>query len=182
MKHLYKTKFYIKFKAPNSEDLNAKIEEVSLDKIDNDKFSWGSKCLVNTIPLYWPDWINLYIPSLDLLSKELNYTGGYNVNDPWLNVYTRHYHQEVHDHPTDFACVYFPDVQKDFSQFYFRDRHNTDLSQNLYKVLNYSENEIVDVEPGDIMFFPGYMLHGVSPHKSDKVRKSLSVNIDLIFN
>ena len=29
------------------------------------------------------------------------------------------------------------------------------------------------------MFFPGYMLHGVSPHKSDIIRKTLSFNLDI---
>jgi hypothetical protein len=179
MEYLFKSNFFIKFKAPNSKELNSRIEEVSLEQIDNDGFSWGYVCLVDKIAMSIDDWMDLYIPSLDIFSKKLNYNGGMNLLNPWLNVYTRHYHQEVHDHPADFSCVYYPDVQEDFSQFYFRDRHNTDLSQRLQEVLNYRDTEIVDVEPGDILFFPGHMLHGVSPHKSDKVRKTLSTNINL---
>ena len=179
MKHLFKSKFYIKFKAPNSEQLNSKIEEVSLDRIDNDSFDWGYGCLVDKIALTIDDWMNLYIPSLDIFSKELNYGGGMNLLNPWLNVYTRNYYQEIHDHPADFSCVYYPDMQEGFSQFYFRDRHNTDLPERLQTVLNYKDTEIVDVEPGDILFFPGHMLHGVSPHKSDVMRKTLSTNIYL---
>ena len=182
MEYLFKTNFYFKFKAPNSEQLNSKIEEISLDRIANHVFGWGNdNCLVDKIPLSWTDWLDFFAPSLDLLSKELKYTGGYNVSDPWLNVYTKHYHQEIHDHPTDLACVYFPDVQENFSQFYFRDRHNTDLSERLQLVLDYRDSKTMYVEPGDIMFFPGHMFHGVSPHKSDKVRKTLSSNINLAF-
>ena len=183
MEYLFNTNFYIKFKAPNSKEFNDKIEEISLNGIDNDRFTWGGSCLVDKIPLYWTDWLDLYIPSLDLLSKELKYMGGYNILDPWLNVYSRNYHQEVHDHYTaDLSCVYYPDVQKDFSQFYFRDRHNNDLPRRLQTVLNYRDAWVVTIEPGDMLFFPGNMLHGVTPHKSDKVRKTLSTNIDLVFD
>ena len=35
------------------------------------------------------------------------------------------------------------------------------------------------IESGDIIFFPGHMLHGVTPHESDEVRITMSANFDL---
>ena len=181
MKYLFKTNFYVKFKSPNSDELISKIEEISLNSIDNDRFGWGHSCLVDKIPLISDDWIDLLGPNLDILSEKLKYRGGYNVSDPWLNVYSRHYHQEVHDHcQVDLSLVFFPHEEKDFSKFYFKDRNNINLSPQLQSVLDYRDAWLVSVKPGDIMFFPGSMLHGVSPHKSDKLRKTLSANLKLI--
>jgi len=63
-----------------------------------------------------------------------------------------------------------------YSQFYFLDRH-VDLSTTWRYVLsNTEQSHIPKIEAGDIIFFPGHMLHGVSPHKHDNVRKTLSCN------
>ena len=52
-------------------------------------------------------------------------------------------------------------------------------SPSLGKILDYDCDHSVQLKAGDIMFFPGYMLHGVSPHKSDIIRKTLSFNLDI---
>ena len=41
------------------------------------------------------------------------------------------------------------------------------------------ESMWVDSKRGDILFFPSHMLHGVSPHKSDIPRMTVSGNIEL---
>ena len=37
----------------------------------------------------------------------------------------------------------------------------------------------IEPERGDILFFPSHMLHGVTPHKSDTPRITVSGNIKL---
>ena len=52
---------------------------------------------------------------------------------------------------------------------------------NLTKVLNqfngYDNSSFLNVSAGDVLIFPGNMLHGVSAHGSDIMRKTLSTNI-----
>ena len=38
---------------------------------------------------------------------------------------------------------------------------------------------IIEGKRGDILFFPSHMLHGVSPHKSDNPRITISGNISI---
>ena len=35
-------------------------------------------------------------------------------------------------------------------------------------------------EKGDILFFPSHILHGLSSHNSDVIRKTLSFNFDIL--
>ena len=37
----------------------------------------------------------------------------------------------------------------------------------------------IEAEKGDIVFFPSHMIHGVSPHKSDNPRITVSGNITI---
>ena len=73
----------------------------------------------------------------------------------------------------------FFNIGPNFSSFYFYDRNNTCLEENTKRLLQYSNNHHVDYKAGEVIFFPGHMLHGVTPHKSDEVRKTFSVNFNL---
>ena len=87
--------------------------------------------------------------------------------------------QETHDHlQYDFSCVFFPTVKENFSQFYFYNRYANSVSKSWFNLLNIPSSWNPAIESGDIIFFPGSMLHAVSPHKSDEVRKTLSCNFD----
>ena len=41
------------------------------------------------------------------------------------------------------------------------------------------DNFQIEPDKGDILFFPSHMLHGVSPHKSDTPRVTISGNITI---
>ena len=64
---------------------------------------------------------------------------------------------------------------KDFAGFYFANRM-MGLTPTKYVV---DTSFVPDMEPGDVLFFPSYVLHGVSPHNSDIIRASISFNIKL---
>ena len=66
-----------------------------------------------------------------------------------------------------------------------RDRYNVTASNKLLRCLKYNElNEgdkwTPEYKAGQVLFFPGTMLHGVTPHKSDVVRETLSCNFDIV--
>ena len=57
---------------------------------------------------------------------------------------------------------------------------NTDNASNSGTPEEFLDNlGLDDYKEGDILFFPGGILHGVSPHNSSVVRKTLSFNFDI---
>ena len=46
-------------------------------------------------------------------------------------------------------------------------------------MVNYSDNYTPELKTGDFIVFPSHILHGVTPHNSDSVRKTLSFNINI---
>ena len=72
---------------------------------------------------------------------------------------------------------------ENFSQFYFRDRFSCLLSQGVKKIIDYSDTQVLtDISAGDMIFFPSNFYHGVNPHKSKEVRKTLSFYFNFEFN
>jgi|TARA_B100000035_G_scaffold40499_1_gene30498 uncharacterized protein (TIGR02466 family) len=183
MKKLFDTQFYIHFRAPNADELISFLD--GNNEIDNDVFKWGKNCIVDRIPLSsTPDVVELLTPSMIKLANELNHKGSFFLFDPWINVYNEYSHQEVHEHVrSDMSAVFFMNHGENFSQFYFRDRFSCFLSSDTRRVLKYSDSHVLDnVRAGDIIFFPSNFYHGVNPHKSKEVRKTLSFNFNFEFN
>ena len=55
---LFGSSFYIKFSAPNKDEIIKSINlHVQLDDYDDDKFNWGKRCDVSRILLEWEDFI-----------------------------------------------------------------------------------------------------------------------------
>jgi len=179
MNYIFKSNFYTVYQAPNADELINKINTYNEEHIDNDHFTWGSKSRSDKIPLKWEDYMELLEPSIQLFGKEFNVNFNYTLYDPWINFYKRGDHQEVHGHPPNhLSCVFMANDGEEFSQFYFIDKEFS-TSYNMRKIIDHYDTYIVKLKAGDIMFFPSYMLHGVTPHKSDIIRKSLSFNLDL---
>ena len=71
--------FFTLFPAPNAEELISSIEEIcKTKKVDNDFRDWGKTCRVDTIPLLWQDFLDLYQPSIkvfcEIFKKDIKYT------------------------------------------------------------------------------------------------------------
>ena len=183
MNYIFKANFYTIYQAPNADELISKINTYTDDYIDNVGFSWGNKSSSDKIPLKWEDYIDLLEPSIRLFGKEFNVNFNYTLYDPWINFYKRGDHQEVHGHAIHhLSGVFIANDGEEFSKFYFLDKDNYTVSYpySIGKIINHHGTYTVKLKAGDIMFFPSYMLHGVSPHKSDIIRKSLSFNLDFI--
>ena len=168
--------FFVKFKAPNYQTLTNFVlnkEEIYYH------CDWTEICDINIVKCTWQETIQLLAPSVnqfaDFIGKNFNWT----IYDPWINYYKKGQFQETHDHlQYDFSCVFFPTVKENFSQFYFYNRYANSVSKSWFNLLNIPSSWNPAIESGDIIFFPGSMLHAVSPHKSDEVRKTLSCNFD----
>ena len=110
----------------------------------------------------------------------MNYT--FTIDEVWKNTYHRYYHQEQHDHQGyELSFVIFMnDFHEDDAHFYFVNERNRvtppDWADMCYGM---PENLIIEPKRGDILFFPSHMLHGVSPHKSDTPRITISGNIGI---
>ena len=177
-KELFKSNFYLKYTAPNAKQLINVINTYT--EIDNSKFKWGKRCDVDKIPLKWKDFLDLLNPSIDLIAKEFNTIINYTMYDPWLSLYKRGQHQEIHEHcGNDISCVFFANSGEGFADFYFSDRNSIFLTERVKKLINYKPIYVPEINAGDILFFPSNMAHGVSPHKSDVIRKTLAVNFTI---
>mgnify|MGYP005622815763 FL=1 len=100
--------------------------------------------------------------------------------DPWLNLYKRGYYQEIHDHAgLDISSVFFANDGIDFGKFFFVDRHSCNFSEEYEDLISYTNHHQPTVKKGDIIFFSSHLLHGVSSHENDDIRKTLSVNFKL---
>jgi len=170
--NIFNDHFYWKFSAPNAEEINDFVW--SLNKYDG--APWETLCSVKTLQVT-EDIFPLIQPSIDLLCKEVNAKLEMRMNRPWVSEYVKGDHQEVHDHnDCDLVCVYFPEYKEGFSQFYFMNRA-VNLSRPLRDLMKEKNPHILDIQSGDVVFFPGHMLHGVSIHKHDIIRRSLSCNL-----
>ena len=183
MKKLFDTHFYVHFRAPNADELISFLNEKN--EINNDKFKWGKNCIIDRVPLKSsPDVVEILTPSMVKLADELNHKGNFFLFHPWINIYNEYSHQEIHEHTgSDMSAVFFMNEGENFSELYFRDRFSCFLSENTKKVIGYSDTQpCTNVSAGDIMFFPSNFYHGVNPHKSKEVRKTLSFNLNFEFN
>ena len=95
-------------------------------------------------------------------------------------MYKRNYFQEVHDHGSvDISSVFFANDGVDFGKFFFIDRNSCNFSEIYEELISYTNYHQPTVKKGDIIFFSSHILHGVSSHENDEIRKTLSVNFKL---
>tara|TARA_B100000927_G_scaffold179573_1_gene144638 strand:+ start:182 stop:736 length:555 start_codon:yes stop_codon:yes gene_type:complete len=180
-KVLFETNFYIKFQSPNSDELIDYINNIDMSLINNKIFDWGKMCSSDKIPLKAQEMMNMLSLNIKEFSNKLKSKFTYKLYDPWLNLYKRKDFQEIHaHHPCHLSSVFFANDGEGFSKFYFVDRHSNDVHPKLGNLINYKPNNVVEYKRGDILFFPSYLLHGLSSHNSDKIRKTLSFNFDII--
>ena len=172
---LFPSDFYIKVRAPNFEDICSEVER-GYQTLERDDAHWSEHCKVQTVHFEEDEFVRFLEPSFELFKEQYGYNGKIQCVDAWCNFYERGYFQEIHTHPDcDFAAAMILNSGPDFARFYFANRM-MGLTPTKYVV---DTTFVPDMEPGDILFFPSYVLHGVSPHKSDIMRASLSFNIKL---
>ena len=144
---LFLSDFYSIFHAPNSDELIEFCNKKSKSEVRNDLFSWGKLCKIDRVPLLWEEVIDLYKPSMEILSQQLNKSFQYTMFNPWLNLYKKNYYQEIHDHHEhDISSVFFVNDGVDFSKFFFYDRHSLNFSETYEELISYKNTFEPDIK------------------------------------
>ena len=154
-------------------------------ELPKEEFQWGEECLSDKVYLKLTGFTEILKPSVIEVLSEIMDEGvpyGFAVEEVWKNTYRRYYHQEQHDHQGyELSFVIFlNDFQEDDARFYFvneRTRVCSDIWGDLSSIC--PDTMGIEAEKGDIVFFPSHMIHGVSPHKSDSPRVTVSGNITI---
>ena len=162
------------------------LKDLKVDKDYNPK--WAKACSVKVEGLFTDDLMPYIAPTVNNFLKGANMSyKDLKVNQPWRNTYEKGGFQELHDHGDAFlsGCIFLDNPDPDFGNFYFYNRHSIELLKpqrqlidNLFGTSYLSF--IPNVLKGDILIFPSYMMHGVTMHKSEKIRRTISFNIDTL--
>ena len=149
--------------------------------IDNSDFNWGTNCDVDKISISDNKFYPLIADNIQAFATQIGVRLKSEIHPPWINLYKRGQYQEIHDHSNHhFAGTIFMNNDIDFGKFYFFDRNgykNPDIIKNVF---NLQDSFYPPIEQGTIIIFPGHMLHGVSPHRNDEIRRTLSFNFDIL--
>ena len=172
------SEFYTIFPAPNADEFIDLID--NSNDVNNDHFDWGGHCKVDRVSLLWKDTIDLYKPSIELLYKEFSKSFSYTFFDPWINLYKRGCYQEIHAHKGhDISSIFFANEGENFSKLFFLDRNSCNFSCKYEELISYTNTHDLNYKKGDIIFFPSHLLHGVTSHESDIIRKTMSANLNI---
>ena len=154
-------------------------------ELPKQEFEWGEQCLSEKVYLKLTGFTELLKPYIievlsEVIDEDIPY--GFSVDEVWKNTYHRYYHQETHDHrgyEISFV-IFLNDSQENDAKFYFVNERNR-LTAELWEDISSMMPDSIPIEgkKGDIVFFPSHMLHGVSPHKSDNPRVTVSGNITI---
>jgi len=180
--------FCSKINAPNKKDIFKALKSAKVDITASEKITWNKYCDVKVEVLYIDEISPLFFPTLEIFFKDFN-----NIpittefSQIWRNTYYKGGYQEVHDHcsPVDSdisGCFFLEDHNEDAGKFYFYNRDASQLNVTWRKLLmGESIDEIlsrmVAPEAGDVLLFPSYVLHGVTPHQLSKPRTTVSFNL-----
>tara|TARA_Y100001968_G_scaffold69621_1_gene60750 strand:+ start:249 stop:803 length:555 start_codon:yes stop_codon:yes gene_type:complete len=177
--------FFSLITPPNKDELITKAKECELDEDQN--FHWGKKCVIKQerlnkskiLPFLIPSYIQFQNDFKEVFHKNFNVE----ILEAWRNTYFKGYFQEIHDHMSaDLSAVLFLNNKIEGSgEFFFYNRHQSELGENwaFHAAPEHSMNMKPNYRKGDILFFPSYMLHGVTPHKADEIRTTLSFNFSI---
>lgn len=141
-------------------------------------------CNVKSLSIDANDIVPYLTPVLKEFCKELDKKLNFFVKDSWLNFYNQNDFQEIHGHSADaqLSMVYFVNYNPvTDGKFYFFNRNYTDRELSKFSTLidkfqAVMSNWYPNIEEGDILIFPSYLLHGVRPHESNTQRITLAVN------
>ena len=152
---------------------------------DDENFEWGSECLSEKVglkPIGFTELLEPYIIQVlnGIIDEGTPY--GFTIEEVWKNTYHRYYHQEQHDHlgyELSFV-IFMNDSQENAARLYFVNERIRVTSPSWIDMSTLmGDNFSIEERKGDIIFFPSHMLHGVTPHKSDNPRITISGNISI---
>jgi len=184
--------FYLLIPAPNKEELLKTIQHSKVDKKQTEMMQWAKRCKIEVEALHPSDLAGVIAESLNIFLTEMgikddNRFSKIQLISAWRNTYRKDSYQEIHDHlgggeMSDLSgCIFLNDHCKDSSMFYFYNRHSSEISPSWRDAMTAINlpHESYSIEPkaGDVLLFPSYMMHGVTLHKINQPRRTVSFNV-----
>lgn len=182
MNHILSNYFY--HIEPSQEGLLEYLESLSSHK--DQTFMWGGKCISEKRRLSFDNTLMSYLNAnivsfFDQVGLSRKLSLAINFLEVWENKYKRGHFQEVHEHidgMTNLSCViFFDDWTEDASTFYFQ-KYISEVDQ-FWKSNVMHSAYFINPKKGDVLLFPSHMLHGVTPHGEDSIRKTISINMQV---
>lgn len=171
--------FYFQYPYKNHKELLEAIE--ATDPQEKSSSTFGSFSSVEKKSYLATDFKELLLQPIEYFAFENGIGLDVDVLNPWMNVYRKKDFLEIHNHPaSDLSVVIFLNDGPNFGQFYFSDPSYTQFNRMWYPILekiNRGSIWIPEVKAGDVILFPSHMMHGVSPHKSNQIRKTFAYNV-----
>ena len=178
--------FYSHISAPNKEELIDGLRRAKVDPgVD---ISWNKDCDVKVDPLYNDEVREFFTPTLEIFFNEFKKNIPIKLNSVWRNTYTKGGFQEIHDHfeGADVSgCVFLEDFNPDAGKFYFYNRHASEINVKWRHLIVGDDligmlSKVIAHSAGDVLLFPSYVLHGVTPHKLRRPRTTVSFNMSFV--
>ena len=196
-----KTIFPVSFYQGQLEN-NEKLKKELLPHIDATKFRANGNFITDKIiTTYGQQEVNQFLYKSSELKRQYydvlksfcddDYTIG--VSDLWYNYFHNEEYHELHDHVSEsidkkcqFACVHYLCYDKKVHKpVYFLDpihllrKHSVEFDSH-----DYTEEFWPDINEGDLIMFPSYLLHRVERSKPtpNNPRITISFNIELFLD
>ena len=189
IQNIFPSYFYSLMPLSNKEEVLKTLEKAKVDHEGSSHIEWNKYCSVKVEQLYVKDFASLLSPSVTIFLDNAGINDGIKLDSIWRNTYGLGGYQEIHDHIVKSnselsGCIFLEDQTEDASKFFFFNRQSSEISKKWKHVLGSNKidvfNYFLNPKAGDILFFPSYMLHGVTAHKSKKPRTTLSFNFNFI--
>ena len=123
--------------------------------------------------LQWQD------SQVQMYANELHYTFKKFKCQAWYNIYKKNDYQELHNHKGfDISTIFMVKGHKDSAYTYFTDFDLEGSPRTIYNEDNSAQWKF-SFEPGKLLIFPSFMLHGVSQHDLHDERITVASNYKL---
>ena len=191
IQQIFSNYLYSLITPPNKEEILLS-KDIGVEEVDVDKAQWIQNCQVKVEHINPADISSLLTPSIQIFYNQLELKSRLEIELTlaWKNTYTKGSYQEIHDHlHTDenadiSGCIFLEDFHPDASHFFLYNRHCSEISPSWGKIMEEMElpfkSHVIIPKAGDIIFFPSYMLHGVTPHRMEEPRTTIAFNLRFI--
>lgn len=176
------------------EELDQKLKSDDLKKYTKStkekssrNYSWGSNVhtgLNENLLIPRPQWIRFLNDKVDKHIKSYKKTVCVDetvetyYQEPWVNYYESNEFQEYHDHVGNFAVFsycYFHEIPENSGDFVLLNPIGNFVDNSAYKFTE--KLHTITPEKGDLIIFPSWLSHMVTPNRSSEARISISGNL-----
>jgi len=170
---------------PTPKKIVEKIDALSY--VEDQYFNWGINCDVQKYRLDSNQFQEIISPYMNSFFEQFkDYFANREVyvhtSDVWKNIYSKGSYQEIHDHlDSELVGVYFlNDLDQESGKTYFYNRNQAEVKKFWLDTFEF-QTHYPQVKKGDLLLFPGNMLHGVTQHSSEIKRKTVAFNMELKY-